>query len=380
MQYRKFGRHDLSVSALGFGMMRLPVTGGDSSRIDVGKTKEMVHYAVDRGLNYLDTAFGYHREQSEIVVGEVLKGGYRERVNIATKCPSWLIESHGDYDKYLDLQLRKLQTERIDMYLLHSLDKHRWKKLVETGVFRFLDRAKSDGKIRFVGFSFHDDISTFKTIVDAFDWDHCQIQYNYMDEEFQAGTEGLMYASKKGLAVIVMEPLRGGTLVNDDHPEIGKVWGNAKTVRSAADWGLRWVWNHPEVSLALSGMGTLAQVKENLKTADTSFPNSLTQEELGLYERVKEIYARKMRVDCTGCEYCLPCPQGIVIPKWFEAYNKASMFESIASLVRGMDNMKSEFGDPGSCVQCGQCEDACPQGLAIRQHLLDLLKDLGGQA
>ncbi len=376
MQYRKFGKHHVQVSALGFGLMRLPVLGDDSSKIDEGKTAEMVDYAISQGVNYFDTAFNYHRGQSEVVVGKILKKGYRDRVYLATKCPTWLIETAQDYDKYLDTQFEKLQTDHFDMYLLHSLDKKRWATLVNTGVFEFLDRAKSDGRIRFAGFSFHDDVSTFKTIVDSYDWDHCQIQYNYMDEEFQAGTEGLKYASGKGLAVIVMEPLRGGRLAQGLLPEAQEVWDKASTPRKPADWGLRWVWNHPEVCVALSGMGEMSQVVENVNTARSALPNSLTAQELSLYQEIKGIYRSRIKVGCTGCEYCLPCPQNINIPEWFQAYNNACMFGTLSSLAEAYERIKADLGDPAGCVECGQCEAACPQALTIRDHLKDLLKSL----
>lgn len=372
MQYRKFGSRDINVSALGFGMMRLPVMDGDSAKIDEEKTAEMVRYAVERGLNYIDTAFNYHREQSEIVVGKVLKGGLREKVYLATKCPTWLVTTRADFDKHLEAQLSKLQTDHIDMYLMHALNKKRWPVLVQAKVFDFLDAAKADGRIRNAGFSFHDELPVFKTIVDSYGWDFCQIQFNLLDEYFQAGLDGLRYTNAKGMAVVIMEPLRGGKLVNKIPPEVQDIYDAAETKRMPADWALRWVWNHPEVSLVLSGMGDMEQVKENIRTAETAFPNSLTPTELKMLERVKEVYRSRTKISCTQCEYCMPCPQGINIPSLFEAYNGAHVFGGVEELPAAFERMKEHVGDPANCVECGNCEQACPQGLPIRRYLKDV--------
>jgi hypothetical protein len=376
MQYRKFGRSGVEVSGLGFGMMRLPILDGDSAKIDEEKTAEMVHYAVGQGVNYIDTAYSYHREQSEIVVGKVLKQGLRERVYLATKCPVWQVKSRADFDSLLDTQLKKIQSDHIDMYLLHGLNKDRWPTLVDANVFGFLDKAKLDGRIRFAGYSFHDDVATFKTIVESYGWDFCQIQFNYMDEHFQAGVEGLRYASRKGMAVVVMEPLRGGRLVKNVPPAVQAVWDTASVKRSPAEWGLRWVWNHPEVSVVLSGMGAMEQVKENIRTAQTAFPNSLTAEELTLFDKVREAYRSRVKIPCTKCEYCQPCPQGIKIPDLFEYYNNAHMYNSVADLARHYDRLKSEAGDIASCAGCGSCEEKCPQNLPVRQLLKELHAEL----
>lgn len=377
MQRRKFGRHDFDVSALGFGAMRLPVIDNDPAKIDEEKTREMIHYAIENGVDYIDTAYNYHREQSEIVVGKVLKEGYRDRVNLATKCPTWLIKSHKDFDTYLNIQLDKLQTDHIDMYLLHSLNKERWQSLLEAQVFKFLERAKSDGRIRYAGFSFHDDVQTFKKIVDSYTWDFCQIQFNFMDEYYQAGIEGLKYAAARGLAVVIMEPLRGGRLVKSIPPEVMAVWNQAPVKRTPADWALRWVWNHPEVTVVLSGMGTIEQVKENIQTAATSLPNSLTKEELALFHKVKQIYRARIKINCTRCEYCMPCPQKISIPNLFEAYNDAYMYNSRDTLVKNFDRLTEHLGNPANCIECGRCEKSCPQKLPIRQYLKDILADVG---
>lgn len=376
MQRRKFGFHDFDVSALGFGCMRLPVIDNQPDKIDEAKTAEMIYYAVDNGVDYIDTAYSYHREQSEVVLGRILKEGYRDKVNLATKCPTWLIENREDFDKYLDIQLTRLQTDRIDMYLMHSLNKDRWNNLLKNDVFSFIESAKQDGRIRYAGFSFHDDLATFKSIVDAYDWDFCQIQYNYMDEKFQAGTAGLKYAAAKNLAVVIMEPLRGGRLVRNIPAEVKEIMERSGKNRTAADWALRWVWNHPEVTLVLSGMGKLDEVKQNIETAGTALPNSLTQEELEMFEQVKAAYRKRIRIDCTACEYCLPCPQDIVIPKLFDQYNDAFMYNTMDGFAQRYDWIVENWGNPEDCIECGQCEEACPQNLPIRE----LMKEISSAA
>jgi len=377
MQRRKFGFHDFDVSALGFGCMRLPVIDNQPDKIDEAKTAEMIYYAVDNGVDYIDTAYSYHREQSEVVLGRILKEGYRDKVNLATKCPTWLIENREDFDKYLDIQLTRLQTDRIDMYLMHSLNKDRWNNLLKNDVFSFIESAKQDGRIRYAGFSFHDDLATFKSIVDAYDWDFCQIQYNYMDEKFQAGTAGLKYAAAKNLAVVIMEPLRGGRLVRNIPAEVKEIMERSGKNRTAADWALRWVWNHPEVTLVLSGMGKLDEVKQNIETAGTALPNSLTQEELEMFEQVKAAYRKRIRIDCTACEYCLPCPQDIVIPKLFDQYNDAFMYNTMDGFAQRYDWIVENWGNPEDCIECGQCEEACPQNLPIRELMKEIRSAAG---
>jgi predicted aldo/keto reductase-like oxidoreductase len=313
------------------------------------------------------------RSQSEIVVGKILKDGLRDRVYLATKCPTWLVNAREDFDTYLNTQLGKLQTDHIDMYLLHALNKKRWPVLKEAGVFDFLSTAKRDGRIRNAGFSFHDELAVFKEIVDSYDWDFCQIQFNFMDERFQAGLEGLKYAHAKGMAVVIMEPLRGGRLVKKVPAEVMDIYATHEVKRSPADWGLRWVWNHPEVSVVLSGMGRIEEVQENIRTAQTALPNSLTEKELEMLEAVKDAYRKRTKIPCTQCEYCMPCPQGIHIPDIFDAYNTASIYDSLEEFARRFDRAKEHLGDPAACVECGNCEQACPQALPIRRHLKEVV-------
>ena len=269
MQYRKFGRLDWEASVLGFGIMRMPVIGEDRSAIDEAEGAAMVRHAIDQGVNYIDTAYPYHGGASEPFVGRALRDGYRERVRVATKLPCWLVQSAADFDKYLDEQLERLQIGPINFYLLHGLNVESWGKMHDLGVLDWAERAMADGRIEHLGFSFHDSYDAFKTIVDGYDnWTFCQIQYNYMDEDQQAGTLGLRYAANRGLAVVVMEPLRGGLLAGSAPEPVQKLWAGAAAQRSPAEWALQWVWNQPEVNVTLSGMTTMQHVEENLTSAD----------------------------------------------------------------------------------------------------------------
>ena len=373
MQYRNFGRLDFKVSALGFGAMRLPTIGGDDGRIDEDLAIKMIRYAIDNGVNYVDTAYGYHRGNSEIVVGKALKDGYREKTMLATKLPPWHVNVKEDMDRLLNEQLRKLDTDHIDFYLLHALNKDTWKKLYNLGVLDWAEGVKEEGKIRYLGFSFHDDLETFKKIVDAYDWTFCQIQYNYMDIEHQAGMEGLRYASNKGLAVVIMEPLRGGRLANPPD-RVRQVFESFPIKRSPVAWALLWLWNQPEVSTVLSGMSNFEQVKENLEIADKSGINIFTQEELRLIERVRETYLGIKAIDCNECGYCMPCPNGVNIPLNFHLYNEGVRYNDFGGPRWHYRNGMQESERASSCIKCGVCEPKCPQHLPIRD-LLEKVKE-----
>jgi predicted aldo/keto reductase-like oxidoreductase len=369
MQYRTFGKLDWKPSALGFGAMRLPVVDDDPGQIDEPEATRMIRYAIDHGVNYVDTAYGYHRGTSESFLGRVLQDGYRERVKLATKMPCWLAKAPEDFDRLFDEQLERLGTDHIDFYLLHALNEKSWGNMRELNVFDWAEGVMSDGRIRYLGFSFHDKYEVFQDIIDGYDgWTFCQIQYNYMDEEHQAGTRGLKYAADKGLAVVVMEPIRGGRLSINPPPPILELWNTAPRQRTPADWALQWVWNHPEVSLALSGMSAMEQVEQNVASAGQSGPGTLTDEDLALIGRVRDKYRELVPIPCTQCEYCLPCPNGVNIPRIFEIYNEAVMYNEYRS-ARMLYSWLKEEERADLCEQCGQCEELCPQGISVAEWL-----------
>ena len=381
MQYRTFGRLDWKPSALGFGAMRLPTIDGDPGRIDESEAARMIRFAIDQGVNYVDTAYTYHQETSEPFLGRALQEGYRERIRLATKLPSWKVEGPEDFDRYLGEQLKRLRTEHIDFYLLHSLNAGSWAKIRDLGVLRWAEGALADGRIGHLGFSFHDKYEVFKEIVDASDsWTFCQIQYNFMDIEYQAGTRGLKYAASRGLAVVVMEPLRGGLLARNVPPAVQEILDSAPRKRSPADWALQWVWNHPEVSVVLSGMSTMEQVKQNVASADESGPGTLLDEELELVARVREKYRELGRIPCTDCQYCLPCPNGVNIPRVFEIYNDAKIYGDEES-ARISYAWLEEEQRANLCLECHECLEKCPQQIEIPDWLSkahELLR--GGEA
>ncbi|MGI1689783.1 aldo/keto reductase [Thermoanaerobacter uzonensis] len=370
MQYRQFGKLNIAVSALGFGLMRLPVIDNDNNKIDEAEAIKMIRYAIDNGVNYIDTAWPYHGGNSEIVAGKALKDGYREKTFLATKLPTWLINGKEDMDKYLNEQLKKLQTDHIDFYLLHALDKSKWENMKRVDALSWAEKKKQEGKIRYIGFSFHDEYPVFQEIVDYYDkWDFCQIQYNYMDIDVQAGEKGLKYAASKGLGVVIMEPIRGGRLANPPKA-VMDIWDTAKVKRTPAEWALQWLWNQPEVSVVLSGMSTFEQLKENIESAKRSGVNTLTKEELEIVNRVRNKYKELSPIACTGCNYCMPCPNGVNIPRNFELYNEAHMYNTYEANRRDYENL----GDAkaSSCVECGTCESVCPQHLTIIDYLKEV--------
>ena len=368
MLYRKMPKNGDKLSILGFGCMRLPLKDGE---IDKNRATRQIRYAIDRGVNYIDTAWPYHMGESEPFLGRALAGGYREKVRLATKLPSWTIKTREDMDRILNAQLERLRTEHIDYYLVHGLVGTLWDKMEKLDVLDFLDRAKADGRIVNAGFSFHGSIEDFKQIVDAYSWTFCQIQYNFLDEKNQAGTEGLEYASSKGLGIIIMEPLRGGKLTNPVPPEVQNIWNKAPVKRTPAEWALRWVWNRPEVTVVLSGMNEESHIEENLKITNEAYPNSLTETELQLVKKVEQKYRELMKIGCTGCRYCLPCPSDVDIPGCLEIYDNfyLSGNEKEAKLAYAAKPGGIIRGDvPGyasQCVQCGQCVGKCPQRLDV---------------
>ena len=380
MQYRDFGRTGWKVSALGFGAMRLPVHGDEpmTKKIREAEAIDMIRYAVDRGVNYVDTAYGYHEQKGESLVAKALRDGYRDRVRIATKSPVWLIKKKTDFDKLLDQQLKRLRTNHIDFYLFHALNKNVWEKTVQKyDLLKRAEKAIKDGRIGGIGFSFHDDNKAFKQIVDGYDdWALAQIQYNYLDTENQAGTKGLRYAASKGIPVIVMEPLLGGRLANPPKRIRDGLALRGKKV-APYELALRWVWDQPEVTAVLSGMSTMSQVRGNLRAADRSGVGALRAEERRLIERVTKKYREMAVIGCTKCNYCMPCPHGVAIPTNFEEYNDAYVHNDLANARRTYERFFNSAKRAGSCKHCKACEEKCPQKLRISDLMTEVHAVLG---
>lgn len=382
MLYRKMPKSSDELSILGYGCMRFPTKAG---LINKPEALKQIRMAIDAGVNYLDTAFPYHGGASESFLGEyVLKDGYREKVKIATKLPTFLVNKREDMDKYFKKQIDKLQVDYIDYYLLHTLDGDLWAKLKSLGVFEFMDKLKESGKIKHIGFSYHGTREDFKVIIDEYDWDFCQIQFNILDENYQAGLEGLNYAASKNIGVIVMEPLRGGQLVGKIPAPVEKIWNQADVKHSPADWALRWIWNHPAVQVVLSGMNEEAHILENIKVASEVLPNSLTEKELEIVKEVKSTYDELLKIRCTGCRYCLPCPAGIDIPFSFQTYNNHHMFDgkfgSKMMYANAVGISSKEVSWTSMCIDCGKCEEACPQNIEIRKEFLGVQRDIETKA
>jgi hypothetical protein len=379
MQLRKFGKLDWNASVLGFGCMRLPTLDGNphSPNINEPEAVRMIHYALDRGVNYFDTAYVYHEGSSETVLGKALRGR-RDQAKIATKCPVWLIQNATDFDRILNEQLRKLQTDHIDFYLLHALDKSRWSGMVPK--YKLMERAEAairDGRIRHLGFSFHDDYASFPGILGGSDlWTFCQIQYNYMDTENQAGIQGLKLAAAKGLAVVVMEPLLGGRLANPP-ATIRQVIERAGVKRSPADWALQWLWDQPEVTVVLSGMSNMDQVKANLESASGACSHSFQAADRSLIADLQQKYRERTAIVCTKCNYCMPCPNGVNIPANFEIYNEAFLHEDVPGSRFKYQIFISEQARADVCVACHECEERCPQKIPISEWMNKVYSLLG---
>ena len=364
MQYRRFGKLDWKVSALGFGCMRFPTQDGDrlSPNIDEAEALRMVRHAIDSGVNYIDTAYPYHGGQSEVVVGKALQDGYREKVRLATKLPVFLVQSTADFDRLLNEQLKKLQTSYIDFYLLHALTGSRWRDIVlKHDLLTRAAAALADGRIRHLGFSFHDEYGSDL-------WSFCQIQYNYMDTENQAGTRGLKLAASKGVAVVIMEPLMGGRLA-DPPKDILAAMESFPARRTAVEWALQWLWDQPEVSVVLSGMSTITQVEENLRFADNSRIQAFGPAEQALIAEVRERYRERTAIPCSRCNYCMPCPNGVYIPANFEFFNYARLYDDVAGARFKYKVFLTEEQRSGACIDCGVCADLCPQKIPIGEWM-----------
>jgi predicted aldo/keto reductase-like oxidoreductase len=381
MQYRKMGRKiPWEASALGFGCMRFPSKKflGFIKKVNEPEAIRILRHAIDNGVNYIDTAYGYHAGKSEIIVGKALQDGYLQKVHLVTKCPMWKVKSASDVEKFCREQLAKLQTDHLDIYLFHGLNKGRLQQVKDLKLIPEMEKLKEKGLIKHFGFSFHDNFQVFKEIVDVYDkWDACQVQWNYLDQDTQATTKGLEYAASKGIAVIIMEPLKGGHLANPK-PEIKAIFDNAPVQRTPVDWALQFVWNRPEVSLLLSGMSTFDQVKQNLENADKSGVGMLSAKELDVLKQVGEALKKAILIPCTACEYCMACPSGVAIPRNFAILNSFSNHKDLkkakkeyAKLAASKDalNAAKDNGMATLCSKCKKCLEKCPQAIDIPGEL-----------
>lgn len=368
MLYRKLSKTGIDISILGFGCMRLPVIDNKPEKIDYPKATDLLHYAIDQGVNYVDTAYFYHaaifgqRGESEPFVGEALSRGWRKKVHLATKMPLFYLTQKEQMSSYLNEQLERLKTDYLDFYLLHALNGESWERMKALGVREFLDQKKAEGKIRFPAFSFHGNANDFIRICDEYDWTFAQVQYNYMDTDFQAGHNGLKYAADKGIGVMVMEPLKGGKLAQNLPSELAAIFDEYSIKRSPAEWALRFVWNEAGVTSLLSGMNSMEQVIENIKVAECGIPDSLGKDELLMFEKMRNVMSAKMKADCTECRYCMPCESGVDIPDVLAALNKAVMWNDPNPWMSGYSIIK---GKAGKCIECKECEEVCPQELSI---------------
>jgi len=374
------GSLNWEVSALGFGAMRLPARRFSLMGADQEASMRIIRSGIDQGINYIDTAYPYHLGESEKVLGETLKDGYREKVHLVSKLFMPLVRKADDFDRYLDIQLERLQTDHLDVYLFHALNVSYFDKVKQLNLIEKMEAAQQAGKIRHIGFSFHDTLPVYKQIIDFYDWDVTQIQYNYMDTAVQATTEGLQYAHSKGVAVVIMEPLKGGTLANPP-AEAKAVMDTSPVKRTSVDWALHFLWNLPEVSVVISGMGSQQMVDENCASADTSGIGSLSAKEEYTIAQLAEIYRSKIMVPCTACKYCMPCPYGVNIPQNFALLNNLS---SVNGTIRRMSarsgyrklsgsktklDMANPNGNADMCIQCGICVEKCPQRINIPVEL-----------
>jgi predicted aldo/keto reductase-like oxidoreductase len=385
MKYRSFGKIDFAPSALGFGAMRLPCIGGGNagSKVDFELSTRMIRYAVDHGVNYLDTAYRYHDGISEVALSKAIKDGYRQKVMLADKSPVFLMKKESEFDSILDEQLTALGVEHIDFYLLHALNARSFEKIVQRfDIISKAERAKKEGKIGHIGFSFHDNFEAFDKILNAYDgWEFCQIQLNYLDTDRQAGLKGLRAAAQKGLAVVVMEPLLGGKLAAAPK-DVLEIMDQSANKRTPVEWALDYLWDMPEVSIVLSGMSTMQQTVENVGYADRAKPGMLSTEDKRIIEKVIRQFESKATVPCTACGYCLPCPNGVSIPDNFAAYNELFMYDDPSVANGSYENIKFWQGEralAASCVSCGICEEKCPQKIAISEKMTEVARAFAGK-
>ena len=376
MNYRQ-DKYGNPLSILGFGCMRLPMKFG---RIDMEESEKLIMTAIKSGVNYFDTAYIY--PGSEAALGEILERNHvRDRVNIATKLPHYLIRSREGLDKLFDEELRRLHTDHVDYYLMHMLaDCATWERLKGLGILEWLEEKKASGAIRQVGFSYHGNTDAFCALLDAYDWDFCMVQYNYMDEHSQAGRRGVAYAHEKGLPVMIMEPLRGGKLVNRLPQEARDLFSTHTPQHTPAQWAFRWLWNQKEITCVLSGMNSMEMVMDNIQTASSVSVGEMTQADEDMLSRVVKAINAKMKVGCTGCGYCMPCPKNVDIPGTFAAYNRRYSENRFSSFVEYAmcTALRKNPTSCSQCISCGKCEMHCPQGIHIREELKNAQRELEG--
>ena len=375
MQYRTFKKLDREVSLLGMGAMRLPET--EDGQINEPEAIDIIRSAIDSGINYVDTAFGYHNGKSEGLVGKALRDGYREKVLLADKMPIWLAKDEEHMKEMFQTQLERLDTDYIDMYLVHSVNKPNWKRIKKLNLMPFLEEMKAAGKIKHIGFSFHDSYELFEEVLDSYPWEFCQIQLNYMDKDIQAGVKGLKLAAEKGLSVIIMEPLKGGKLTTGIPPTVQELWNNAPVKRTPAEWGFKWLANMPEVTLILSGMSSREQLQQNIATVSAADLNVLSDEERELIDKVSDEYNRLIKYSCTGCEYCLPCPQKLKIPDLIDTLNEWNIYGQNPATKMEYIEWVPEGRHASDCISCKACEKKCPQGLPIAQIMKETSEIFG---
>ncbi|MEN2773996.1 aldo/keto reductase [Acetivibrio clariflavus] len=376
MKYRE-DKYGNKLSVLGYGCMRFTMKAG---RIDIKKANAEIMAAYEAGVNYFDTAYIY--PGSEAALGTILAdNGIRDKVNIATKLPHYMIRKKEDLDKYFEEQLKRLRTNYVDYYLMHMLsDVKTWERLKGLGIDEWLAKKKEKGAIRQVGFSYHGNSDAFCSLIDAYDWDFCMVQYNYLDETTQAGRTGVQYAASKGLPVFIMEPLRGGKLARNLPDKARQLISSYPIKRSPVEWSFRWLWNQPEVTCVLSGMNSLEMVQENVEYAATAEVNSFTEDDFNLIAKVKEAINEKMKVPCTGCRYCMPCPKGVDIPGTLAAYNRRYTDGKIAGFIDYFicTALRRDSTAASNCIDCGKCEQHCPQNISIRKELKIARRELEG--
>lgn len=375
MQHRQFKKIGTDVSLLGMGVMRLVQDA--EGKIDEEAAISLIRTAIDSGITYVDTAYTYHGGNSEKIIGKALKDGYRKKITLADKMPAWIAKDEEHMKSIFYEQLERLDTECIDMYLVHNITVPIWKRVKKLNVLPFLEEMKAQGKIKHIGFSFHDSFEFFQEVIDAYPWEFCQIQLNYMDKNLQAGVKGLKYAAEKGLGVIIMEPLKGGRLTDLVPPSIQQLFDDFPIKRSPAEWAFKWLANMPEVTLMLSGMNAKEQIAENIKIMSDEHLNELSSEEKELIDKVSDEYNRLIKYSCTECGYCMPCPQKLEIPKLIRYFNDWNVYHHNPSTKLEYTTWIVDGRHASDCISCKTCEEKCPQSLPISQAMKDTAKAFG---